>query len=354
MITLPAIHAALAFLLDHMPSHMHIMITTRADPPLPLALLRARSQLTEVRAPDLRFTRDEAAYLFDHVHHIPLAPDTVTSLEARTEGWAAGLQLAALSLQQRDAVDMSAFLADFTGSHTYVFDYLAEEVFQRQPAHVRSFLVQTAILERLCGPLCAAVTGQENAQTLLEDLDQANLFLIRLDNNRRWYRYHHLFRDFLRVHLERGGQTTDHALLQRCASAWFEQHGSVGEAIDHALRAEEWGAAMRCFAPVLASEHFYDHYLDWPRWVAAVPDAALLSDPELCLRLAWILALTGHAQAAKRPLDLAEATWSAMHNRLKLGEVLNIRAITLIYAERVPTRDLHSSRSTHYAPNKCA
>src|SRR4051812_31968359 len=156
-ITLQAIHEAIAFLLDRMPPQMQIVITTRSDPPLPLARLRARGQLTEVRAADLRFTMGEATYLFDHIHGITLAPDALTSLENRTEGWAAGLQLAALSLQQRDAADMPTFLADFTGSHTYVFDYLADEVFQRQPGHMRNFLMQTAILERLCGPLCAAV-----------------------------------------------------------------------------------------------------------------------------------------------------------------------------------------------------
>ena len=202
-ITLQAIHEAIAFLLDRMPAHMQIVITTRADPPLPLARLRARGQLTELRAADLRFTGGEAAYLFDHIHGIALAPDALAALEARTEGWATGLQLAALSLRQQDVADMPTFLADFTGSHTYVFDYLADEVFQQQPEPVRSFLVQTAILGRMCGPLCAAVTGQNDAQTLLEDLDQANMFLIRLDSNRRWYRYHHLFRDFLREQLDR-------------------------------------------------------------------------------------------------------------------------------------------------------
>jgi LuxR family maltose regulon positive regulatory protein len=328
-ISLQAIHEAIAFLLDRMPSHMHVIITTRADPPLPLARLRARGQLTEVRAADLRFTPDETAYLFDHVHRIPLSTDAVTTLESRTEGWAAGLQLAALSLQQQDAAHIPTFLADFTGSHTYVFDYLADEVFRHQPEHVRSFLVQTAILGRLCGPLCAAVTGQDDAQTLLEHLDQANLFLIRLDNNRRWYRYHHLFRDFLLEHLERTLGATDRAQLYCRASTWFEQQGLVGEAIDYALQAAAWNDAMRCLTPIMVTERFYDYFLDWPRWVRALPDDALRAAPEICLHLAWILVLTGHGEAAERPLDLVEAVWLAAGNQAKVGEVLSRRAFAL-------------------------
>jgi LuxR family maltose regulon positive regulatory protein len=346
-IIIQPIHEAIAFLLDRMPLHMHVVITTRADPPLPLARLRARGQLAEVRAADLRFTRAEAAYLFDHVHHIPISPDAVMTLEARTEGWAAGLQLAALSLQQYDAAQIPAFLANFSGSHTYVFDYLADEVFQRQPDQVRSFLVQTAILGRLCGPLCAAVVdlglpivdlglGSElqnptsniqNAQELLEELDHANLFLTRLDNNRRWYRYHHLFRDFLREQLERALGPADRAGLSRRASTWFEQQGLVGEAIGYALSAQAWGDALRCMTPLMASQRFYEYYLDWPHWLAALPDAVLAAAPDLCRRLAWILIFTGHVEAADRPLSLAEAVWRSAGNQAKVGELLGLRAI---------------------------
>jgi LuxR family maltose regulon positive regulatory protein len=346
-IIIQPIHEAIAFLLDRMPLHMHVVITTRADPPLPLARLRARGQLAEVRAADLRFTRAEAAYLFDHVHHIPISPDAVMTLEARTEGWAAGLQLAALSLQQYDAAQIPAFLANFSGSHTYVFDYLADEVFQRQPDQVRSFLVQTAILGRLCGPLCAAVVdlglpivdlglGSElqnptsniqNAQELLEELDHANLFLTRLDNNRRWYRYHHLFRDFLREQLERALGPADRAGLSRRASTWFEQQGLVGEAIGYALSAQAWGDALRCMTPLMASQRFYEYYLDWPHWLAALPDAVLAAAPDLCRRLAWILIFTGHVEAADRPLSMAEAVWRSAGNQAKVGELLGLRAI---------------------------
>jgi LuxR family transcriptional regulator, maltose regulon positive regulatory protein len=326
-ITLQAIHEAITFLLDRMPAQMQIVITTRADPPLPLARLRARGQLTELRAADLRFTGGEAAYLFDNIHGIALAPDALAALEARTEGWATGLQLAALSLRQQDVADLPTYLADFTGSHIYVFDYLADEVFQQQPEPVRSFLLQTAILGRMCGPLCAAVTGQNAAQTLLEDLDQANMFLIRLDSNRRWYRYHHLFRDFLHEQLDRAVEAADRAQLYRRASAWFEQQGGLGEAIDYALQAEDWGDALRCMTPLMASQRFYEYYLDWPRWLAALPDAALVVEPDCCRRLAWILIFTGHLEAAERPLALAETAWRSAGNQTKVGELLGLRAI---------------------------
>ncbi len=327
-ITLQAIHEAITFLLDRMPAQMQIVIVTRADPPLPLARLRARGQLTELRAADLRFTGGEAAYLFGHIHGITLAPDALAALETRTEGWATGLQLAALSLRQRDLADLPTFLADFTGSHTYVFDYLADEVFQQQPDHVRSFLMQTAILGRLCGPLCAAVTSQNDAQALLEDLDHANMFLIRLDSNRRWYRYHHLFRDFLLEQLERALAPAGRAGLCHNASAWFEQQGLLGEAIDYALQAEDWDDAQRCMIPLMASQRFYEYYLDWSRWLAALPDATLAAEPDLCRRLAWILIFTGHLEAADRPLLLAETAWRAAGNQAKVGELLGLRAIT--------------------------
>jgi LuxR family maltose regulon positive regulatory protein len=329
VITLPAIHEAITFLFDHIPPHMHLIMTTRADPPLPLARLRARGQLAEVRAADLRFTREEAVYLFEQVHQVALSSSAVILLESRTEGWAAGLQLAALSLHQQDATSISLFLEAFSGTHTYVFDYLAEEVFQKQPEHIRQFLVQTAILDRLCGPLCAAVTGQDDAQAELVQLDQANLFLMPLDMRRRWYRYHPLFRDFLRAHLERAVEAAERARLYRRASAWFELAGLTGEAIDYALQAHDWNDALRCLAPLMADQQFYEYFLDWPRWLAALPDAALQANPDLCLRLARILILIGHIEAAERPFRLAEAVWRVADDQLNLGQLLGYRAVAL-------------------------
>jgi LuxR family maltose regulon positive regulatory protein len=335
-ITLQAIHEAVAFVLDRMPAQMHILMTSRADPPLSLARLRVRGQLTEIRAADLRFTPEEATHFFARLRGLRMPADAVAVLEARTEGWVAGLQLAALSLEQQGLAQMPTFIADFAGSHHYVFDYLADEVFERQPDHVRTFLMQTAILARLCGPLCDAVTGQDDGQTLLEHLDETNLFLIRLDSSRHWYRYHHLFRDFLRERLERTLRPAHPALLHRRASAWFEQHDLIGEAIEHALSAREWGDAMRCIAPLMEHEQFYDYYLDWPRWLAALPDAVLQVAPDFCLRFAWVLVLTGQAEAAECPLDWAEAAWHAAGNQPKLGEVLSKRAVALSFIGDFP------------------
>lgn len=328
-ITQQAIHAAVAFWLEHIPSHVHVVITTRADPPFSLARLRVRRQLTEVRVADLRFTHDEAADFFDQVHGIRLTAAAVATLETSIEGWAAGLQLAALSLQDQDPAQIAAFIADFNGSHPSVFDYLADEVFQRQPSHVQAFLMQTAILARLCSPVCDVVTGQHDTQAMLEQLDQANLFLIQLDRRRHWYRYHHLFRDFLCNRLERMVGAEPHAMLHRRASAWFEQQGLMGEAIEHALSAYAWDAALRCIAPLMVNERLYDYFLDWPRWLAALPDPILQAQPELCLRFAWILGISGHAAATERPLKLAAAAFKDARDQVGCGAVLALRSVAL-------------------------
>lgn len=188
------IHDAVAFLLDHLPPQAHLVIASRTEPPLPLARLRVRGQITELSIADLRFTPEEVADFLNKAMGLNLSAGDVAALEERTEGWVAGLQLAALSMQGRE--DISSFIASFTGSHRYVLDYLAEEVLQKQPEHVQSFLLQTAILDRLNGPLCNAVTGQDDGQAMLERLERANLFVIPLDDERRWFRYHQLFCEF--------------------------------------------------------------------------------------------------------------------------------------------------------------
>ena len=185
----------MAFLLEHLPPQIHVVIATRADPPLPLARLRGRAELVEIRAADLRFTPDEALAYLNEVMDLNLTAQDVAALEGRTEGWIAALQLAALSIQGRD--DVAGFIAGFAGDDRYIVDYLVEEVLQRQPEHVRSFLLQTSILDRLSGPLTDAVTGQDGGKAMLEGLDRGNLFLVPLDDRRRWYRYHQLFADVL-------------------------------------------------------------------------------------------------------------------------------------------------------------
>ena len=198
LIEVRPIHDALTFLLDNLPPQMHLVIATRSDPPLPLAHLRGGGELTELRAADLRFTPDEAATFLNQVMGLSLSAEEVTALETRTEGWIVGLQMAALSMQGR--ADTASFIQAFTGSHHFIIDYLVEEVLQRQPERVRNFLLQTSILDRLSGPLCDAVTGQEDGRGMLEALERGNLFVVPLDDKRRWYRYHHPVADVLHAH----------------------------------------------------------------------------------------------------------------------------------------------------------
>jgi LuxR family maltose regulon positive regulatory protein len=228
------IHQAIGFLLDHLPPQLHLVIASRADPPLPLSRLRARAELAELRASDLRFTVDEAVTFLNEVTGLDLMEPEVAALEARTEGWIAGLQLAALSMRGRD--DVAGFISAFTGNDRFIVDYLVEEVLQRQSGAVRSFLLQTSILERLTGSLCDAVTEQQNGSAMLEALERGNLFVVPLDDKRRWYRYHHLFADILQARLRQELPELVHVVHER-ASAWDERHGRLDDAIRHALAA---------------------------------------------------------------------------------------------------------------------
>ncbi len=235
----PPIEEALTFFVDHLPPQFRLVIATREDPPLPLARLRARGQLTELRAADLRFTPAEAADFLNQVMGLNLAAADVAALENRTEGWIAGLQLAAISMQGRS--DTGSFIQAFTGSHRFVLDYLMEEVLQRQPERVRGFLLQTAILDRLSGDLCNAVTGQQDGKAMLETLERGNLFVIPLDDQRRWYRYHHLFAEVLQAHLQEA-QPARVSEFHRRASEWYEQNDLPADAIRHALAADGFRA----------------------------------------------------------------------------------------------------------------
>ncbi|MGH8939582.1 MAG: AAA family ATPase, partial [Actinomycetes bacterium] len=240
VIEAPEVQEGMAFLLDHVPPRLHLVIAGRADPALPLARLRARGELVEVRAADLRFTPEEAVAYLNGVMGLQLTAADVAALEGRTEGWIAALQLAALSMQGRD--DVTDFIAGFAGDARYVVDYLVEEVLARQPQDVQSFLLQTSVLDRLSGPLCDAVTGRDAGKAMVEALDRANLFLVPLDDRRRWYRYHHLFADVLRARLlDEQPDVVPH--LHRRACDWYEQNGERAVAIDHALAAEDFERA---------------------------------------------------------------------------------------------------------------
>ena len=242
----PPIHQQLAFILDNQPTNMHLVILTREDPLLPVARLRARGQLLEIRQDDLRFTKDEAGEFFHRGTGLSLGADEIAALEHHTEGWAAGLQLAALSMRGRE--DLSAFIRDFTSSDRYILDYLVEEVFARQPAEVQDFLLQTSILKRLSGPLCDAVTGRAGSAEVLLGLEQANLFIVPLDPSRRWYRYHHLFAELLHHRLRLSA--IPEADLHRRASQWYETQGFLEEAIEHSLAAQDWGNTARLIGAV--------------------------------------------------------------------------------------------------------
>jgi LuxR family transcriptional regulator, maltose regulon positive regulatory protein len=279
------IHNGMAFLLDHLPPRLHVVIASRSDPPLHLARLRARNQLAELRTADLRFTREEAAVLLRQVWGLDLAPEAVAALEGRTEGWAVGLQLAALSLRERP--DPDAFVDAFTGTHRYVLDYLSEEVLERQPERVRTFLLQTSILERLSGPLCDAVTGRSDSQDLLEELERANLFLLPLDAQRRWFRFHHLFSDLLRAELLRAdaGRVPE---LHRRAADWYQRHGLVDEAIRHASASGDSARAARLVEEHLGETLQRAESVLLDQWLSWLPEEVVRSRPRLLLAQAML------------------------------------------------------------------
>ena len=278
------IHDTLSFFIDHLPAQIHLMMTSRSDPPLPLTRLRVRGQLTELRDSDLRFTPAEAAIFLNQVIDVTLSPENITALETRTEGWIAGLQLAALSMQGRS--DVQTFVKAFTGSHRYVIDYLAEEVLNLQSESVRRFLLHTSVLDRLCGPLCDAILNQENqptdgstSQQLLEQLDQANLFLIPLDDNRRWYRYHHLFADFLREYLHQTSSPHIITTLHDRARNWYAHNDYPTEAISHALAANKIDAAVTLIEQEIIRVLTKGEVNIVQNWLNALPKDLLLSRP---------------------------------------------------------------------------
>ena len=298
-----AVDDALIFLIEHLPPQMHLVLTSREDPPLPLARYRARGQLTELRANDLRFTPDEAADFFNQAMGLSLSTEEVVALEARTEGWIAGLQLAALSIQGRE--DTAAFVQAFAGSHSFILDYLVEEVLQRQPDPLRNFLLQTSILGRLCGSLCAAVTVQEDGHELLAALERGNLFVIPLDDQRQWYRYHHLFADVLKTYLLE--EQPDLApILHLRASAWYERNDLPEDAIGHALAAQAFERAadlIELIWPAMDGGFRADPWLAWAR---DLPDDLVRARPVLCVAYAWALLNGGDVQAAESRLRDAE------------------------------------------------
>lgn len=352
------IDQALTFLLEHLPPQMHLVIATREDPQLPLARLRVRNQLTELRVADLRFNRAEAHGFLNQVMGLNLAAEDIAALDTRTEGWIAGLQLAAISMQGQS--DTTQFIKSFTGSHHFVLDYLVEEVLQRQPESVQTFLLHTSILDRLCAPLCDAVLLHSTipAHETLKYIEQANLFIIPLDNERRWYRYHHLFADLLRQRLHQNAATTTNdvgssvAELHQRASAWYEangldieafHHAAAGNDLEHAARLVEGKGMPLIFrgaaAPVL-------------NWLESLPKSVLDANPGLWVIYASALLFVNQMSSIEQKLQAAEAALQNFplddHTKDLIGHIASIRATVAVSQHDTETIITQSQRALDY------
>lgn len=323
----PAIHQQVTFLLEHLPAHMHLFITTRADPPLPLPQLRARDELIELRASDLCFSLEETAAFLNDRMGLNLSMDQLAELERKTEGWIAGLQLAALSLHEQE--DRSAFIAEFTGSHRFVLDYLTDQVLERTSQSIQDFMLQTSILEQMTASLCDAVTGRTDSQTVLQELERRNLFLIPLDDERYWYRYHALFIDVLRRRLQ---ETHGHLIaeLHRRASEWLEQEGWVAEAVSHSVAAGDWDRTVRLIVENAEVLRGRGEIATLTRWMQALPDSVLRGYPAACLAFARVLVDTGQYSDAEELVAAAARSAAATSTEgADSARVLEAKSLTL-------------------------
>lgn len=308
VIAADAVHAAVSFFLEHMPQNVRLAIATRTDPPLPLSRLRARNEVTEIRAEDLRFTPAEATAFLNDIMGLTLPAEDIAALDEVTEGWVAALQLAALSMQDR--ADASRFIRSFSGSHRYVLDFLAEEVLDRQPADVRDFLLRTAVLERMDSSLCEAVTERTDGQAMLEKLERQNLFLVALDDDRRWYRYHHLFAGFLRARLKAECPDLFTGSHLR-AAAWYGQKGWFFEAVGHSMSAGDAERAARLVEENAQALFVRGEGATMDRWMSALPRHLVRARPRLCLaRATWSL-INGRIDEAEPLLDSAERAFAS-------------------------------------------
>jgi LuxR family maltose regulon positive regulatory protein len=373
-----SIHDAVAFFLDRLPGNVHLVITTRSDPVLPLARLRGRGQLTELRQADLRFTSEEVSAFLSQTMGLALSPDQVVAVASRTEGWIAGLQMAAISMQGRR--DLTGFIQELTGSHRFILDYLTEEVLDQQPEAIQEFLLQTSILERLTAPLCGAILGSENGecylaqngaaweekrgsegsgfQEILESLERANLFLVPLDDRREWYRYHRLFADLLRRRLHRSRPDLVPILHGR-ASAWYERraqdlgqtrqgNGLMSAAIDHALSAGDAEYAAHLVLEIADSIMLRSEFATLQRWIETLPGDVVRTHPLLCVYHAVVLLIGG------QPLEAAEAriqdALAADDNGTVTGEIAAFYALLATYRQDVQQSTELSERALELLP----
>jgi LuxR family maltose regulon positive regulatory protein len=353
-----AVDDALTFVLEHLPPRMHLIIATREDPDLPLARLRARGQLSELRADTLRFSPDEAAEFLKGVMGLSLPEEEIAALETRTEGWIAGLQLAALSMQAHQ--DAASFIKSFAGSHRFVLDYLVEEVLEQQPESIQTFLLCTSILERLCGPLCDAVVLDPSAsgQATLEYLEHANLFLVPLDNERHWYRYHHLFAELLRQRLHQsatsstGDEVRDVAELHIRASIWCEDNGLEIEAFQHAAAADDVERAARLVEGEGMPLHFRGAVAPVLSWLESLPTTELDARPSLWVIYASALLFVSQTTGVEQKLQAAESALQDAElvdkTRDLVGHIASIRATLAVIQHDVETIITQSRRALEY------
>jgi LuxR family transcriptional regulator, maltose regulon positive regulatory protein len=349
----PALNESLIFLIEHLPPKLHLVIATRQDPPFPLARWRVRGQLNELRAADLRFTPAEAAEFLNRVMGLNLSVENIATLENRTEGWIAGLQLAAISMQ--GLKDISSFIAAFSGTNRYILDYLSEEVLNRQEPFKHSFLIETSILDRLTAPLCNAVTEREDCQEMLEQLESANLFLVPLDDERKWYRYHHLFADLLRNQILRKAPERV-VKLHIMASKWFENQGLTSDAIHHAFAAQDFERAANIIESVARSMVADSKMSTLLGWLERLPDGFTGTRPWLAIYGAWANMLTGQFSAVEQLLQSAEARLSEDNDitpsRSMRGNILAIRAFIARFKESYQHTIDISHEALQYLPEK--
>ena len=355
LITNQTIHQAINFLLEHISPNAHIVISGRVDPPIAISLMRARDQMTEVRPNDLRFIKSEVKTFLNDLSGLDLSPEDLSALLSRTEGWITGLQLAALSMQGRQ--DKHEFVAAFSGSHHYIIDYLVDEVMARQSQEVRTFLYQTSIFSRFCAPLCDEVLEILDSRSILQGIDEANLFLVLLDDERKWYRYHHLFAEFLNQRLlEREPQNVP--VLHHRASIWFERNGFLAEAIDHALEGNEFTRAAKLVesvGPIMMMQSEFDQLNSW---LDAMPQEQVNSWPWLCIIRAWMCQRWAqldegefYLQCAENALELDTTPEPMDGARIIRGQICALRALFSLNKGQISQSIEYANQALEFLPD---
>ncbi len=339
LITEPEVHEAIIFIIENMPPQMRLVISSRVNPPWPLARMRGRAEILELRTNDLRFTPGEVAVFFNEIMGLDLTTDDIASLEARTEGWIAGLQMAAISMQGRE--DLTAFVQAFSGSHRFILDYLLEEVLNLQSPNIQNFLLKTSILERMTARLCDVVIDSNDSQNILTQLDRANLFLIPMDDERCWYRYHHLFSDLLKNQLTQiyPDELQD---MHRRASQWYEEQDLRDEAINHAFAAGDDKRVARLVQKYAMDMLHQSKYTLLLSWIEALPESLVEQDPWLCVYLSWTRHWAGRREGGEKCLDNAEryinttSTFTEIDAKALVGYIATVRAHYALINQDIP------------------